>query len=114
MLDLFSIGRSDDQRQHYTKIHIALNEARQLDVEHQQPKLRRARTDYARPIGVKAGKFSRVNLVDMPLPSCRQIRTFSSMSIGVMLINPVLSPVLELERIQDGGASNPTVRYSQS
>ncbi|KAG0051578.1 RNA polymerase II C-terminal domain kinase beta subunit [Gryganskiella cystojenkinii] len=78
-------GRSEDQRHHYTKIHIALNEARQLDMDHQQPKLKRARTDYARPLGVKAGKFSVFGL-----------------------------HVAKLERIQDGGASNPTVRYSQS
>ncbi|KAF9273443.1 hypothetical protein BGZ68_001515 [Mortierella alpina] len=74
MLDLFSIGRTDDQRQLYDKIHITLHDARQLDTEHQQPKLKKARMDYSRPMGVQA----------------------------------------ELKRIQDGGASNPTVRYSQS
>ncbi|KAF9198413.1 hypothetical protein BGZ49_000766 [Haplosporangium sp. Z 27] len=74
MLDLLSIGRSDSERQLYDKIHISLNDARQLDIEHQQPKLKKARTDYSTSMGVQA----------------------------------------ELERIQDGGASNPTVRYSQS
>ncbi|KAF9082841.1 RNA polymerase II C-terminal domain kinase beta subunit [Mortierella sp. AD031] len=74
MLDLLSIGRSDEQRQLYDKIHITLHDARQLDIQHQQPPLKKARTEHSRTIGVQA----------------------------------------ELERIQDGGASNPTVRYSQS
>ncbi|KAG0271348.1 hypothetical protein BGZ95_000848 [Linnemannia exigua] len=74
MLDLLSIGRSDEQRQLYDKIHITLHDARQLDMQHQQPPLKKARTEHSRTIGVHA----------------------------------------ELERIQDGGASNPTVRYSQS
>ncbi|KAF9275155.1 hypothetical protein BGZ88_002504 [Linnemannia elongata] len=74
MLDLLSIGRSDEQRQLYDKIHITLHDTRQLDIQHQQPPLKKARTEHSRTIGVHA----------------------------------------ELERIQDGGASNPTVRYSQS
>ncbi|KAF9181444.1 hypothetical protein BGZ51_005436 [Haplosporangium sp. Z 767] len=57
MLDLFSIGRTDEQRQQYDKIHITLHDARQLDVEHQQPKLKKARTEFSRPNGVQAGKF---------------------------------------------------------
>ncbi|KAI8361926.1 cyclin-like protein [Mortierella sp. GBAus27b] len=74
MLDLLSIGSTEAQKQLYDKIHITLNDARQLDLEHQQPKLKKARTDFSRPQGVQA----------------------------------------ELERIQDGGASNPTVRYTVS
>ncbi|KAK3819678.1 MAG: cyclin-like protein [Benniella sp.] len=74
LLDLLSIGSTEAQRQLYDKIHITLNDALHLDIEHQQPKLKKARTDFSRPQGVQA----------------------------------------ELERIQDGGASNPTVRYSQA
>ncbi|KAI1312668.1 RNA polymerase II C-terminal domain kinase beta subunit [Mortierella claussenii] len=37
------------------RIHINLNDARQLDMEHQQPKLKKARTDYSTTIGVHAG-----------------------------------------------------------
>lgn len=71
MLDLFSIGRSEDEKERYTSVQIALNEARSLDME--QPKAKRALLEYMRPVHVEA----------------------------------------ELERIKDGGASNPTVRYSQ-
>ena len=60
MLDLFSIGRTDDQRQLYDKIHIMLHDARQLDTEHQQPKLKKARMDYSRPMGVQAGACGRL------------------------------------------------------
>lgn len=60
MLDLFSIGRTDDQRQLYDKIHITLHDARQLDTEHQQPKLKKARMDYSRPMGVQAGALRSV------------------------------------------------------
>ncbi|KAG0315622.1 RNA polymerase II C-terminal domain kinase beta subunit [Dissophora globulifera] len=49
-------GGSDMHRQLYDRIHITLNDARQLDIEHQQPKLKRARTDFDRPMGVQAGK----------------------------------------------------------
>ena len=55
MLDLLSIGRSDEQRQLYDKIHITLHDARQLDIQHQQPPLKKARTEHSRTIGVHAG-----------------------------------------------------------
>ncbi|KAG0348634.1 RNA polymerase II C-terminal domain kinase beta subunit [Podila minutissima] len=71
MLDLFSIGRSEDQKERYTSVQIALNEARSLDME--QPMAKRILLEFMRPVHVEA----------------------------------------ELERIKDGGASNPTVRYSQ-
>lgn len=58
MLDLLSIGRSDEQRQLYDKIHITLHDARQLDIQHQQPPLKKARTEYSRTIGVHAGTIS--------------------------------------------------------
>ncbi|KAG0006064.1 RNA polymerase II C-terminal domain kinase beta subunit [Modicella reniformis] len=58
MLDLLSIGSSEAQRQLYDKIHITLNDALQLDIEHQQPKLKKARTDFSRSLGVQAGKDS--------------------------------------------------------
>lgn len=58
MLDLLSIGRSDEQRQLYDKIHITLHDARQLDIQHQQPPLKKARTEHSRTIGVNAGKYT--------------------------------------------------------
>ncbi|KAF9904868.1 hypothetical protein BX616_001154, partial [Lobosporangium transversale] len=54
MLDLLSIGRSDAQRQQYDTIHISLNDAHRLDLEHQMPKLKKARIDFATSIGVQA------------------------------------------------------------
>ncbi|KAG0330585.1 RNA polymerase II C-terminal domain kinase beta subunit [Podila horticola] len=57
MLDLFSIGRSEDQKERYTSVQIALNEARSLDME--QPKAKRVLLEFMRPVHVEAGKFRR-------------------------------------------------------
>lgn len=58
MLDLFSIGRSEDEKERYTSVQIALNEARSLDMG--QPKAKRALLEYMRPAHVEAGKFRRM------------------------------------------------------
>lgn len=57
MLDLFSIGRSEDQKERYTSVQIALNEARSLDME--QPKAKRILLEFMRPVHVEAGKYRR-------------------------------------------------------
>ncbi|KAF9430393.1 hypothetical protein BGZ94_007044 [Podila epigama] len=65
-------GGSDDEKDRYTAVQIALNEARGHDYE--LPRAKRILLEFMRPVQVGA----------------------------------------ELERIKDGGASNPTVRYSRS
>jgi hypothetical protein len=103
LLDLLSIGSTEAHRQLYDRIHISLNDALQLDIEHQQPKLKKARTDFSRPQGVQAGK-------DLAFRLCQRRFVW----LFVMNTHERCMIRVELERIQDGGASNPTVRYSQA
>ncbi|KAF9284854.1 RNA polymerase II C-terminal domain kinase beta subunit [Mortierella antarctica] len=49
-------GRSEDQKERYTSVQIALNEARSLDME--QPKAKRILLEFMRPVHVEAGNRS--------------------------------------------------------